>query len=150
MTPRKNENRFKIDLPKGWRDQTVYHFVGPEDSGLEHSVRMTIDRGPVPPDIAQFARRRTQPIKDSLQSVEVLKDEDITEADCNPCWEFVYKWIPSDSRVMIQTTVFVITDTMGFVFESRFTKKTYQTIGRQIHEVIEALLPGTFEPTEDA
>ncbi|MBD3257311.1 DUF1795 domain-containing protein [candidate division GN15 bacterium] len=149
MAAKRANKRFCYELPKGWQDQTVYNFIGPEDSGIQHSVRMIIDRHLLVKEISRFARQRTQPIEDSLQSVEVLKNEETTVEGCHPSWEFIYKWVLAEDRVMIQTYIFVICEKMGFTFEARFTKRTFNTVGRQLHEVVEALLPGTFEPLED-
>lgn len=149
MASKNTEQRFCYDLPKGWQDQTVYHFIGPEDSGLQHSVRMTIDRALPIREISRFARQRTQPITDSLQSVEVIKNEDTTVDGCHPSWEFIYKWFPAQDRIMIRSYLFVICGKMGFTFEAQFTKRTYGTVGLQLRQVVDALLPGTFEPLED-
>ena len=148
MAKRKN-SRFCFDLPQGWEDQTVYHFIGPEESGLRHSVRMVIDRTLLKKEIKQFARVKTQPIADSLQSIEVLKDEETTVGGCFPSYEFVYKWVLGEKRTMINNCVFVIADGMGFCFEARFSKKSYKTVGLQLRDIVEAILPGTFEPQDE-
>ena len=149
MAAKPRKNRFSFDLPKGWQDQTVYNFVGPQDSGVQHSVRMTVDRMLIEKEINRFAAIKAQPIRDMLQSVEVLRDEETTVNGCHPSYEFVYKMTISDSRAMIHSCVLVIAEGMGFCFEARFTSKSYKTVGLQLRGVVDAVLPGTFEPLDD-
>jgi hypothetical protein len=149
MAARRKESRFDFNLPRGWQDQTVYSFVGPEDSGVRHGVRMLVDRKLLQKDINSFAAVKAQPIRDMLQSVEILKDEETTVDGCHPSYEFVYKLMLSDTKAMIHACVMVIAEGMGFCFEARFTKRSYKTVGLQLRNVIEAVIPGTFEPLDE-
>jgi len=145
----KKENRFYIELPSGWMDQTVYVFQGPNVAGIDHSIMLTIDRNLQHDNIENMAYEKTSPIVEALDGVEVLKDEEITIADGNPAWDFVYKWIPADNIKLFCKYVFVIKDGMGFTFFGKFTKQTLKTLGAQMKQVIESFLPGTYEPLEE-
>ncbi len=142
-------NPFKFDLPAGWEDQTVYNFIGPEACGIRHSLRLMIDRHLQLEAVQDYARQQTAPIVESLQGVEVLKDEEVTIENGNPCWEFVYKWTPSDERTTFQKHVFVVKDGMGFNFAASFTKNTIKTVGSQLYDIVDSLLPGTYYPIDD-
>ena len=143
------KDRFKINLPDGWEDQTVYTFRGPDNSGVQHMMMLNVDRHLQAEDITSFAEEKTDPIIQALQGVEVLKDEEVTLENGNPVYEFVYKWVPSDGNVIFQKHVFVIKDGIGFNFSAGFSKKTIKTIGTQMSEIVESLLPGTYLPIED-
>lgn len=143
------DNRFLFDLPKGWEDQTVYIFEGPKEGETEHRLVLYLNRHLQNADLESFARSQTGPIVDNLSGVEVLKDEDVTLEGCNPCREFVYKWIMAENLAYYHKYIFVIRDNVGFTFSCRFTKMTYKLLGHQMNEVIEALVPGTYQPIEE-
>ena len=60
-------------------------------------------------------------------------------------WEFVYKWVPSENAVVIQKYVFVIRGDWGYTFSIQFSKKSYKKLSQQVTDIIEQLLPGTYE-----
>ena len=145
----KKDSRFYIDLPKGWSDQTVYAFCGPVVDGVNHMMLLAIDRNLQYDDIEEFKRVKMTPIVEGLAGLEVLKDEEVTVEGGHPAWEYVYKWIPGEGVVVIQKYVFVLADDMGYTFSCRFSKKTIQTVGLQVKDLIESLVPGTYEPLEE-
>jgi hypothetical protein len=140
---------FRFDLPKGWRDQTVYHFQGPEIDGMPHTLILTIDRQLLEPEITRFSRTRIDPIVENLQGLEVLKDEEITLERGNPCYEFVYKWIPGEGVRLFHKYIFVIKDKMGFTASCSFSKRSYQMLNEQMKALVEKVLPGTYQPLEE-
>jgi len=142
-------DRFNIELPGEWEDQTVYHFRGPDDGDVSHTMSVTVTRHLQHDDVTQFAKQYTAVLLDNLQGVEVLKDEETSVAGCHQSYEFVYRWMPSDEIVTFNKYVFVIAEDLGFVFQCEFTKKTLKTIGSQFSEIVEHVLPGTYEPMED-
>ena len=93
MSNSESNGFFRTDLPRGWEDQTVYVFNGPEEAGHQHNIMITIDRQLRHQTISSFAHEKTDPIVDGLQGVDVLKDEETTIPGGNPAWEFVYKWV---------------------------------------------------------
>ncbi|MCD6162117.1 MAG: DcrB-related protein [candidate division Zixibacteria bacterium] len=145
----KVKNRFQFELPDGWEDQTVYIFEGPESSGIEHRLMLNIDRHLQHDDINDFAHEKTDALKESVQGISILKDEETTIRDGNPAYEFVYKWIPSDEKVIFYKFVFIIKDDIGFSFSAMFSKKTLKTVGLQMGEIIESLIPGTYYPSSE-
>jgi hypothetical protein len=145
----KDENRFKLDLPQGWEDQTVYHFRGPVVDEREHTLMMIVDRRLQTDDIGEFALRRTKPITGALQGIEVLKDEETTVAGCYPSWEFVYRWIPAEGVKIFKKYIFVLHGSRGYSFEIEFSKMSYKMLGENVKKVVENLLPGTYEAKED-
>jgi hypothetical protein len=146
---KKNDTPFKFPLPTGWDDQSAYHFVGPEEGGINHTITLYVDRYLQQQDIASFARQHIDPIVNMLEGVEVLKDEDVSVDGGNPVWEFVYRWIPAEGIVKFYKYVFVFWGGMGFTFSCEFSKHTLKTVGSQFPDIVDAVLPGTYEPLDE-
>jgi hypothetical protein len=149
MSKTKQGIDFRADLPPGWQNQTVYHFRGPEIDGMPHTLVVTVDRDLQEPDIVRFARRQTDPIKENLQGLEILKDEVTTIENGNETYEFVYKWIPGEDVRLYQKYVFVIKAGMGFTISSSFNKRSFKMLAVQMKDLIENILPGTYESLEE-
>lgn len=145
----KSMNSFEIQLPDGWEDQTVYFFRGPKIDDRDHQIIMTIDRNPRQDNIAEFASLRTRPVVEAMQGVEILKDEETTLSGCYPSYEFVYKWIPAEGIKVLKKNIFVLHGRYGFSFEIEFSKKSYKMLGGAVRKLIEKILPGTYEPTDE-
>jgi hypothetical protein len=143
------ENRFRFDLPDGWEDQTVYHFRGPFEGEREHLLTLTLSRQVQHDDVASFAKEQTDPIVESMQGIDVIKDEEVTIENGNQAYEFVYRWMPAEGVTVFRKQVFVIKDRIGFMFSCEFSKKTLKTVGVGMRDAIEALVPGTYEPLEE-
>jgi len=137
--------KFKFDLPSEWEDQTVYYFRGPNVDGKVHQIMLTLDRNPQHDDISEFAKQQTDPLTENLQGLEILTEEDVTIEDGNPAFEFICKWIPSDDLTIVKAYIFVFHNSIGFSFNCDFSKKSYKILGRQFRNIVEKLLPGTFE-----
>ncbi len=140
--------KFKFDLPSGWSSQTVYYFRGPKEDDNDHQIIMTINPKPQHDSVESFAKESIRIIERSLDGTETLKNEEVTGDGVHPVWEFVYKWIPSDEITFMQKYVFVLAGGLGFTFTCQFTKKSYKTVGLQLKDVIDAVLPGTYNPIE--
>lgn len=143
------KDRYKFDLPSEWEDQTVYHFRGPRIGSVEHIMRLAVDRNLQYTEIKSFAREKSDPIKNQMSDIEVLKDKETTIDGGNPVWEFVYKWVPSDDMVSIHKYIFVISEKIGFTFSCEFTKKSFKMLGDHVKEVVESAVPGTYRPIEE-
>jgi hypothetical protein len=136
---------FKLDLPGGWTDQTVYNFRGPREAERDHQVMLVLTRELQHIDVGSFAKEWTYPLVSTLQGVDILKDEEITIPKGNQAYEFVYRWSPSESLQDIYKYVFVIKNGIGFTFSCQFSKRTLKTVGAGMIQLIESLLPGTYE-----
>jgi len=132
---------FVIDLPKEWEDETVYMFRGPLDGGVQHYLRLIIDHHPGKVSLEDYAADRTAAIKDNLGSIEVLKEEARELPNGRQIFEFVYKWIPSDDKIIFQKQVYMILDGIGYTFSCEFTKQTLKTIGVQVDGLINSFEP---------
>ena len=140
---------FTFDMGSGWEDQTVYTFRGPKIDDREHMLILNITRKPQHDDICQFAREWIDPLVDTLQGLDILKEEEVTVEDGHPAYEFVCRWIPADNMAIIKKYVFVLAHDMGFTFSCDFSKKSHKMLSGQLKEIIDSLLPGTYQPYEE-
>lgn len=146
----RNKNRdFTFELPKGWEDQTAYTFRGPTMGEVEHLLMLYLDRTGRHQAVRDLAQEHIDPIVKNVQGLEVLKDQEVTLDDGNPCYEFVAKWVPGDGVVILKRYVFVLAEDLGFAFVCDFSKKSFQELAGQMDDIIESLVPGTFEPTPE-
>ena len=140
---------FKIELPReDWEDQTVYAFKAPRVADTDHWVLMTIDRQLRQDTVEKFAKEKIKAIAGSLQSVEVLKDQEVTLKKGNPVYEYVIKGVIGHQLSRYRKYVFVFYDNRGFTINTEFTKKSYKLLNPQLKELIEYFFPGTYKPLE--
>lgn len=144
-----NHISFSTNLPSGWEDQTVYHFRGPEIDSQSHMLQLVVDRNLWYDDIANFVKDKKELLVETLPGIEVLKDQDVTIHNGNPVYELVYKWMIGAEKTVFCKYIFVIKDKMGFTFNAEFSKKSYKLLTGQVREIVESLLPGTYEALED-
>lgn len=138
---RNTNHRFSLKLPKGWEDQTVHFFMGPEDSGVQHSLTLVIDHYLSTSDLAEYAQLKTEQYLQSLSGGELIKNEQITLENGTPAWVAVCKTVPSEAQIVLQKRVYVIVDDIGYIFSSNSSRKTILTIGKQVEMIISSLVP---------
>jgi len=132
----KTNDQFSIELPDGWDDRTVHIFMGPDENGVQHMLSLLIDRETGGIDLSEYARERIDQITATMQSVEMLKDEERTLADGTPAYECVYKWVPPDGKPIFRKVVYLMCDGVGYTFTGTFSKKTMKTIGVEVEGMI--------------
>lgn len=133
---------FHLDLPDGWEDRTVYLFMGPDDSGVQHMMQLTVDPDVEESDLAEYARVRIDNIMASLQGAEILKEEEKTLSDGRNAYELVYKWVPVEGQINFNKVVYLLIDGAGYTFTANFSKKTIKTIGVEVDRMIDTFHPG--------
>jgi hypothetical protein len=136
----KMTNRFNMELPDDWEDRSVYTFMGPDDSGVQHILTLVVDPK-VDVELHEFARDRIDAITETIQGIEILKDEPKTLENGNPVHEFVYRWIPTDGKVIFQKVIYMILDDGGYTFSCNFSKKTIKTLGIEMEQMINSFSP---------
>jgi hypothetical protein len=132
---------FKITLPSGWEDQTIYTYKGPDDSGIQHNLVVIIDNEPGGLSLEEYARLRLDSIKDTLSGFELLSERDRDLKSGHKAHEIVYKWAPSDDKILVQKQVFTIMGNKAYNFTSSFSKKTIKTIGVEVDAIIDSFKP---------
>jgi len=135
-------NRFQIELANGWEDMTVHYFMGPDESGLTHSLSLQVDSKPDTDDLSEYARERIDQVLQSIPGAEVLNEEVKPRPGGAQAYEAVYKWVPTEDKVVFQKLVFVKHGKVMYNFNAAFTKKTIKTLGVEVDRMIDTLLPG--------
>jgi hypothetical protein len=147
MSP--NIVRFDINLPVGWEDQTLYTFKGPDDSGVQHNLVLIIDNDLGGVDLETYAKLRLDSIKDTLTGFELMGERERDLKSGNKAYEIVYKWSPGADKTLVQKQVFTIIGDKAYNFTSSFSKKTIQTIGAQVDEIIDSFKPAPEQGNEE-
>jgi hypothetical protein len=142
MADLETNNRFQIQLPEDWIDQSVYIFNGPEAGGFHHNLSLVIDNGLSDDDLEAFAQERIDAYLNATPAAELLKNERKTFSNGTEAIEVVVKWVPTDNKVIFQKRVFMVIDDVGYSFTANFTKQTIKTIGLQVDEMINSFSPG--------
>ena len=140
MAKQNTNHRFRIDLPDEWEDQTAHFFVGPEDSGVQHTLTLTIDNYLRTGDLALYAKLQTEQYLQSVSGAELLKDEQIVLDNGTPAWVAICKTVPSPDQIVLHKRVYVIQNDVGYVFGANFSRKTIKTIGKQVLQIIGSLV----------
>ena len=149
MTGDQNSGHFRIALPSGWEDQTIYTYKGPDDSGVQHNLVLIIDNEVGGVDLKTYAKLRLDSIKDILTGFELLGERERDLKSGNRAYEIVYKWQPSADKTLVQKQVFTIIGGVAYNFTSSFSKKTIQTIGVQVDEIIDSFQPTAEQGKEE-
>jgi hypothetical protein len=145
----KTNNLFTIKLSADWEDRTVHTFMGPDDSGVQHIITLVVDPEVGDEDLFDFARERIDTVIDSMQSITVLKDEPKTLKSGREAYEFVYRWIPMEGKVIYKKQIYMLIDGKGYIFGGDFSRKTIKTIGLEMDQMIDSFEPGCPERIED-
>jgi hypothetical protein len=134
-------NEILLNLHDGWEDQTVYTFKGPDDSGVQHMLTLTVDRHAGAESVTDFAQDCVNVLEGTLQSMEILKEEEITLKDGKNAYECIYKWIPVEGDVRFIRNIYLLIDGVGYTFSGNFSKKTIQTIGTEMDAIVNSFRP---------
>ncbi len=132
---------FKVTLPDSWKDTTVHTFMGPEDSGVQHNMTLVVDKEDEYFELAGYVAERRDQMLETLQGIEILKDEQKNLTNGTPGWELVYKWIPVEGTVIFQKMRFLLIDKAIYTVSCNFSKKTIKTIGVEFEGIVESIVP---------
>lgn len=142
-------NQFRIDLPSGWEDQTVHMFMGPDDSGVQHMMQLSVDTEIDGAELEEYARGRIDAAMEALQGAEILKEEEKTLANGRTVYECVFRWIPTDDQIIFRKNIYMIIDDTAYSFSANFSKKTLKTIGVQVEQIINTFKSGAVGEDEE-
>ncbi len=134
-------NSFSLSLPDGWDDRSVYHFMGPDDSGVQHGLSLVIERN-VKTDLDEYAQERIESIVESRPNMQILKEEQRDLASGVPVYEVIYKWVMPSGDVTFHKLAYMIRDKIAYSFSANFSKKTMKTIRHEVDQIIESFEPG--------
>ena len=134
-------NQFTMELPDGWEDRTAYTFMGQEENGVQHLVTLTIDRKIQDDNLKFYARDRIDILANTLQGMEILKEEERTLENGMRVFEMACKWVPLDGKLLFQRHYYMIIDRVGYIFSGTFSKQSMKTIGVDVERMISSFKP---------
>ncbi len=134
-------NQFTMEIPDGWEDRTAYTFMGPEENGVQHLVTLTIDRKMQDDNLKFYARDRIDVMANTLQGMEILKEEERTLENGMRVYEMACKWVPVDGKVLFQRHYYMIIGRVGYIFSGTFSKQSMKTIGVDVERMISSFKP---------
>lgn len=131
-------NRFILQIPQGWEDQTVYRFKGPEDDGINHNILVTIENQVEIPNLQTYADMQIKVVEAELQGYQELKQGQIVLNNQLPAYELVYKWCPMKDREVYQRAIYILHKETGYTFTATFSKKTWKTKGTEVDKILKS------------
>lgn len=131
----------QLTLPSGWIDQTVYTFKGPDDGGVQHNLVVMVDSESRPTDIIEYAKQRIQALTQILSGFELLGEQPKKLKSGFDAYEAIYKWIPTEGKIIFQKQVYLIAYGVAYNFTASFSKKTLRTIGVEVDAIIDSFKP---------
>ncbi len=141
MTEQPKNSGFHLTLPEDWEDQTIYTYKGPDDSGVQHNLIIQVDGELETTDLERYAQIRIETLKGALQGLELLNETKKMLKSGLPAYEVIFKWVPTEGKVIFQKQVYVIVGGKAYNFTSSFSKKTLKTIGCDVDGIIDSFNP---------
>ena len=135
-----NNNIFRISLPEGWRETTVYPFEGPHDSGVQHNLLLVVN-----PEIekemtlSRYAKLQVEDLARTLPAFELISEKQGILPSGVPVAMVVYRYSPSDDLTLFQKQYHIIAGGKGYSFTSTFSKKTLKTIANDVDQIVASL-----------
>ncbi len=132
---------FGIKLLEGWIDQTIYTYKGPDDGGVQHNLVIMVDNEVEVHDLYQYSQQRLQSLKSSLQGFELLAEKEKTLKSGLEAFEAVYKWVPTEGKVIFQKQVYIMAGDKAYNLTASFSKQSLKTIGNDVDAMIDSFQP---------
>lgn len=133
-------NLFRISLPEGWRETTIYSFEGPHDSGVQHNLMLVImpeiDEGMT---LSRFAKAQLEDLSKTLPGFELVSENEASLPSGIRTYIVVYRYMPSDDLTIFQKQYHMIIGGKGYSFTSTFSKKTLKTIAHEVDQIVASL-----------
>jgi hypothetical protein len=135
-------NLFQLTFPDDWRETTTYTFEGPFDSGVQHNLVLVIDPSvDKEMQVSDYAKQQLGTSKEALPGFELINEKEILMPSGLPAYEIVYRYSPSDDQTFFQKQMYLVIEGKGYVFSSTFSKKTLQTIGPYVDQIVASFRP---------
>ncbi|MBW2662321.1 MAG: DcrB-related protein [Deltaproteobacteria bacterium] len=131
-------NRFMLNIPAEWKDESVYRFEGDEDDGVKHNILVTIENQLEIPDLERYADMQIKVVASELQGYHELKRGQIVLNNRLPAYELVYKWCPVEDREVYQRAIYILQKKTGYILTATFSKKTWKTKGAEIDKILKS------------
>jgi hypothetical protein len=142
-------NLFRLVLPEEWEDRTVFTYFGPMDSGVQHNLTITVDPKPKEKkDLASYVRSQIHNNESEFPGFTMIAEREKELPSGIPAYEIVYKFCPTEGKVIFQKQIFILTEGKGYILTASFSKKTMKTISHVVDEMIASFSPVELEEGE--
>jgi hypothetical protein len=131
----------QLALPSDWIDETVYIYKGPDDGGVQHNLVLMVDKESQPGDLLVYAKQRIQKLAETLSGFELLSELPKKLKSGFDAYEAVYKWIPTEGKIIFQKQVYLIAYGIAYNFTASFSKNTIKKIGCDVDAMIDSFKP---------
>lgn len=139
----KLNHQFRISLPEGWEDTSIFTFMGPDTHGVRHMLNLTIEKNVGDHTLDTFARERIQLTQYSIGSADTLKDAPRTLASGLPIYEWIYKTVPVDGKSLFHQQIYIVIDKRGYTFSAVYSKMSFKLLAGQVEQIIASFIPST-------
>ena len=129
--------RFTVELPRGWEDRSVFTFWGPEEDGVQHVVSITIEDAQGR-SAQQLAQERSPTLVGTKPEAEVLRQGAVELGEEADAHEVASRIRSNENTPLIEREVYVVQGGKGCAFTGRFTKRTIKTQGVLFSRMIES------------
>jgi hypothetical protein len=138
----RTNNLFRIKLPEEWEDLTVFTYFGPMDSGVQHNIVITVDPKPKEKkDLASYVRQQVGQNESNFPGFTMIAEREKDLPSGLPAYEIVYKYCPTEGKVIFQKQIFILTEGKGYILTASFSKKTMKTIAHVVDEIMASFSP---------
>lgn len=134
-------NRFALNLPADWHDQSIYRYEGPDQDGVKHHINVVLDADVKSGELLQYAELQLQALQTELRSFTLLKRGEVQLANGLPAYELVYLWVPMPDKELIQQIYLVLAGGRGYILTASFSPMTWSTLGPQVEQVLRSFTP---------
>lgn len=134
-------HQFKITLPEGWEDNSVFTFMGPDSHGVRHILNLVIEKNVGDHDVESFARERIQVAQSAVGSADTLKDAARTLSNGVAAHEWIYKTVPIDGKAVFHQQIYAVLNQRGYTFSAVYSKMSFKLLGGQVEQIISSFLP---------
>lgn len=134
-------HQFRLTLPAGWEDNSIFTFMGPDTHGVKHILNLVIEKNVGDHTVETFARERIQMSLASLDVVDTLKDTPRTLSSGRVAHEWIYKTVPIDGQSRFHQQIYLIIENRGYTFSAVYSKMSFKLLAGQVEQIISSFLP---------
>ena len=133
---------FSKNLPKGWADQSVFTFQGPDEDGVPHFLTLFVDRTAGDAELEEYAEEHIDMELENVPGTTVLNGGVKTLPGEKQIYQVTYKIVTQDGQTVIRRQVFAVEDEIAFTFSINFTKRSVKLVGSQVDQIVQSFMTG--------
>lgn len=132
---------FRLALPEGWEDRTVYVIQGPVQDNHPHSITVVVDSQVVVDRVQDFADMHIRVQVDATPGCRLLTKELVHLTNGLPGCRAVFAWDPCEGKRLYREQLFVLDRGIGYIATATFAPATRRTLGPAVRQAMLQLTP---------